>query len=129
MSQHERIPEDPRENLARMKSILAGYRRKLEHKKKVKESTESKLARLREAMVGDEDSDTKEANSRKVIERKYIYDLDNLQADVKELEGKIIWAEKRQIPFIESEIELYEAAQDDGEADEEVAVAEAGAAE
>jgi len=108
---HERIPENPRDNLKRMESILAGYRRKLEHKKKVRETTQSKLDRLRESMVEDADSESAEAKSRRVIERKYLYDLTKLDEVVEELEGKIIWADQRQIPFIKTEIELAEEAE------------------
>ena len=102
---HERIPENPVENLKRMESILAGYRRKLAHKKKVRDTTKVKLARLRDAMVEDGESDTPEAKSRKVIERKYVFDLSQLDAVIEEFDGKIVWASVRQIPFIQSEVE------------------------
>jgi len=104
-----KITENPRDNLARMRSILVGYQRKIEHKQKVRSATEAKLTRLRDAMGEDENADTREAQSRRTIERKYLYDLSNLDKEIRELEGKIIWAERRQIPFIESEIELYDA--------------------
>ena len=102
---HERIPENPNDNLTRMESILAGYKRKLAHKIKVRETTQGKIDRLREVMTDDIDMESQEARSRQVIERKYLFDLQKLDEVVEELEGKIIWAEKRQIPFIKSEIQ------------------------
>ncbi|MBR9680629.1 MAG: hypothetical protein GOU98_02275 [Candidatus Altiarchaeota archaeon] len=120
---HERIPENPKDNLKRMESILSAYRRKLEHKKKVSETTQSKLDRLREVMVGDSESDSVEARSRQVIERKYLYDLSKLVENIDELDGQIIWAEQRQIPFIKTEIKLAEEDEEDKE-DKESAVCE-----
>jgi len=48
---YERIPKDPRDNVARLESIVVGYKRKLASKKNIRSLTESKLTRLRETLV------------------------------------------------------------------------------
>ena len=108
---HERIPEDPRENLARMESILAGYKRKLEHKQETRRYTQEKLDKLQLLIDAEEDEDSQEAKHRQVIRRKHCFELNSLDDSIEELRGKIIWAEKRQIPFIQSEIDLMESVQ------------------
>jgi len=114
---HDRIPKDPVANLERMQSILAGYKRKVAHKKSIREVIQGKLDRLREAMAdGDYDGDTEE--NQEVIERKHLFDLTKLDAEIEQLEGQIIWAEKRQIPFVESEVKrLSEMENNTGEAE------------
>ena len=103
---YERIPKDPRDNVARLESIVVGYKRKLASKKNIRSLTESKLTRLRETLLTLQDDEEKQ--EKLTVERKYLFDLNNLDTVIAQLEGKIIWAERRQIPFLMSEIErLY----------------------
>jgi len=96
-----KVPVDPVENLARMKSILAGYEQKLKDKKQIRAHTEAKLVKLHASL----ETSTEVNETQKTIVRKFTYDINRLSSEIKTLEGKIIWAKRRQIPFIESEIE------------------------
>lgn len=105
-----RVPLDPKENLARMESILKRYKGQLAHK----EALRDRLTRSRDSVQNlanqDVDKTTPEARTRQSILRKYEFDLGELNSEIRQLKGRIQWAENRQIPFLKSEIEAEENA-------------------
>jgi hypothetical protein len=106
----DRIPQNPSDNLKRMEGILARYKSQIIAKKEVYARTLERRERVWDAVVKDEQSrvDTQESKVRLTILRKYDFDLDQLEADVRQLRGKIVWAEDRQIPFLKTEVERFE---------------------
>jgi hypothetical protein len=105
------IPENPVDNLNRVKSIRAGWMAKLTHKQNRQTSIERKLGDLRKLIASEQDSGGVEARVRKTIERKFLFDLDKLSKETRKLKSLIAWATDRQIPFLKQEVALYEAEQ------------------
>ena len=109
MSTENRIPEDPKDNLARMESICAGYRRKLAENRRshahIRETLELKLDDLDDEEAKGEEADQTKMEGLKMLVRKYQYDLKYFGRQIKELKGRIAWAEGRQIPFLQEEVD------------------------
>lgn len=104
---HGNIPKDPYENLARVESILARYKRDLARTLEQLETTKGKLAEHRKIMLAANASED-DKHQYEVQTRKFMFDIKFYSKGVGKLKGQISWATERQIPFLKSEIELLE---------------------
>ena len=115
-----KIPENPHENLARMKSIKGTYERKLaraeQRMAKLQEGLEK--ATLRAVEFADDDMSQEAQVARRIV-RKYEFDIEHQERYLRKCRGQMRWAE-RQILFIEErEIPLYDAGLEYVEQDED----------
>ena len=108
---HDRIPKDPYENLARVDSFLARYKRDLARTLEQLETTKGKLVEHRNTMLA-ADASEDDRKQYEVQERKFMFDIKFYGKGIGKLRGQISWATERQIPFLKSEIELLEEGKD-----------------
>lgn len=105
-----RIPTNPADNLARMKSIVARQVRKLEAARaeldRTKKAEQARTDELEAEKAKGEEADGQKIRGLEALIRKHRFDRRLFGDDIKELKGKIRWAEERQIPFLESELVL-----------------------
>lgn len=112
-----RIPLDPRDNLARMESIVNNrWKPELVRKEEFERRSLEAHARLREVLkLGyyPEQADTALSDDeRKVIEskiRRHEFALRECVSQIRKLRSQIKWAETIQIPFLQEEVDGQEA--------------------